>query len=82
MRSRSRLMQRILDERSAANVRFSDLCALLRRLGFDERIRGGHHVFRKPGVERINLQRFGSDAKPYQVRQVRRVILQYQLEEP
>ena len=82
MRRRSPLMQRILGGRPDANVRFSDLCALLRRLGFDERIRGGHHVFRKPGVERINLQRFGSDAKPYQVRQVRRVILQYQLEEP
>ena len=82
MRRRSRLMQRILGGRSDASVRFNDLCALLRRLGFDERMRGSHHVFRKPGVERINLQRLGSDAKPYQVRQVRRVILQYQLEEP
>ena len=82
LRQRSRLMQRILGGHSDANIRFSDLCALLRRLGFDERIRGGHHIFRKPGVERINLQRIGSDAKPYQVRQVRRVILQYELEEP
>lgn len=39
-----------------------------------------HHIFRKPGVEeRINLQRDGSHAKPYQVRQVRAVIVQYKL---
>ena len=82
MRRRSRLMRRILSGRSDANIRFRDLCALLRRLGFDEHIRGGHHTFRKPGVERIGLQRIGSDAKPYQVRQVRRVILRYELEEP
>ena len=81
MSRRSRSMQRILSARSDANIRFSDLRALLHRLGFNERIRGSHHTFRKPGVERINLQRRGSDAKPYQVRQVRRVILRYQLEE-
>ncbi|GEM_PF-3565279 len=44
------------------------------------RIRGGHHIFRKAGVEeKINLQREGSEAKPYQVRQVRAVILKYRL---
>ena len=42
---------------------------------------GWHHIFRKEGVrERINLQRDGSHAKPYQVRQVRQVILRYRLE--
>ncbi|MCZ0937276.1 MAG: type II toxin-antitoxin system HicA family toxin [Caldilineaceae bacterium] len=56
--------------------------ALLLRLGFVERVRGSHHIFRKKGVsERLNLQRDGSNAKPYQVRQVRQVILKYQLEE-
>ena len=36
--------------------------------------------FRKPGVaEMINLQREGSKAKPYQVRQVRFIMLKYQL---
>ena len=47
----------------------------LLRLGFVERVRGSHHIFRKEGVrERINLQRDGSHAKPYQVRQVRQVV--------
>jgi len=44
------------------------------------RIRGSHHVFRKEGIEEmINLQREGNNAKPYQVRQVRYIILKYQL---
>ena len=52
-----------------------------RELGFIERVRGSHHMFRRPGVaERINLQRDNGHAKPYQVRQVRRVILKYRLE--
>jgi len=53
---------------------------LLRWLGFEERTRGSHHIFRRSGVrELINLQREGSKAKVYQVRQVRQVILRYGL---
>ena len=49
---------------------------LLRRLGFEERIRGSHHLFRLPGVDvLINLQVAGGKAKPYQVRQVRVAII-------
>ena len=63
-----------------ANVAFDDLCALLNRVGFEERVRGSHHLFRKQGViEKINLQRDGSKAKVYQVRQVRAVLLKYKL---
>jgi hypothetical protein len=55
-------------------------CQLLRHLGFDERMRGSHHLFRKSGItELINLQREGSKAKVYQVRQVRAVLLKYRL---
>ena len=80
MSSRDRLLSRILRGDSDANIQFADLRRLLLRLGFDERTRGGHHIFRKPGVdERINLQRDGSMAKAYQVRQVRGIILKYQL---
>jgi len=57
------------------------LCQLFRWLGFQERVRGSHHIFRKHGVQdRINLQRDSSKAKMYQVRQVRRVILTHGLE--
>ena len=45
------LFQHILLRRSDANVPFDGLCALLKRLGFDERIRGDHHIFTTHGVE-------------------------------
>lgn len=68
--------------RSDANVDFSELCGLLHALGFDERTSGSHHVFRREGIrELVNLQRDGSKAKPYQVRQVRSVILRHGLGE-
>ena len=76
-----KLYKAILLRRSDANVRFSELCQLMIRLGFRERIKGDHHIFTKDGVEEIlNLQPKGSKAKPYQVKQVRNVILRYSLE--
>ncbi len=75
-----KLLLRVLQGTSDANIRFDDLCSLLRHLGFEERIRGSHHIFRKQGVEeKINLQRDDNKAKTYQVRQVRAVILKYKL---
>ena len=80
MTRRERLLDRILRGRSDANISFVDLCQLLRRLGFDERIRGSHHIFTKEGVEEIiNLQARGLTAKTYQVKQVRNVILTHKL---
>ncbi len=80
MGTHEKLLELVLQGRSDANIAFSDLRGLLLDLGFEERTRGSHHIFRHPGVEeRINLQRDGANAKPYQVRQVRHVILRYQL---
>lgn len=80
MGSRENVLSQVLDGRSDANVAFGDLCNLLLHLGFELRARGSHHLFRKAGVvEKVNLQRDGSKAKPYQVRQVRNVILKYKL---
>ena len=75
-----RMVQTILRGRSDANIRFADLRALMRYLGFDERVRGSHHLFDKEGIaEIVNLQSRGGQAKPYQVRQVRRLLLKYTL---
>ena len=64
--------------KSDANIDFDELRSLLLNYGFEERVRGSHHLFVKEGVEDlINLQRDGKSAKPYQVKQVRRVILRY-----
>jgi predicted RNA binding protein YcfA (HicA-like mRNA interferase family) len=75
-----KLIQKILQGRSDASIGFEELRSLLKSLGFEERIRGSHHIFRRADVEeRLNLQREDSKAKPYQVRQVRAVILKYRL---
>ena len=75
-----KLYEHILIRRSDANVPFETLRALIRRLGFDERINGDHHIFTKDGVEEIlNLQPKDGKGKPYQVKQVRDVILKYHL---
>ena len=75
-----KLLLKVLQGAADANIRFSELRYLLVRLRFIERIRGDHHIFTKPGVEEIlNLQPKGSSAKPYQVRQIRGVILKYKL---
>ena len=58
-----RLLQTILGGRSDANIRLADLRALLFYLGFDERVRGSHHLFDKQGVvEIINIQSRGGHA--------------------
>lgn len=60
------LRTRVLQGKSDANVNFRDLCQLLLWLGFEERIRGSHHIFRKDGVrELVNLQEAGNKAKVY-----------------
>jgi predicted RNA binding protein YcfA (HicA-like mRNA interferase family) len=63
-----------------SNIAFDDIRGLLIFLGFDERIRGSHHLYRKQGInEKINIQRAGNKEKPYQVKQIREVILKYHL---
>lgn len=73
-----KLLQHILTRKGDANVPFQGLCGLLRRLGFEERIRGDHHIFSIAKIEEIiNIQPRGTKAKPYQVKQVRDIVLRH-----
>ena len=77
-----KLREKILLGDSDANIDFHDVCHLLRRLGFAERIRGSHHIFSRNGVEEIiNIQPKGRMTKSYQAAQIRDMILKYRLEE-
>jgi hypothetical protein len=59
-------IQKILQGRADASIGFEELRSLLKGLGFEERICGSHHIFRRADVEeRLNLQRDGAKAKPY-----------------
>ena len=80
MTSIEKVLFQVLRGTSDANIRFDDLRNLLLRLGFEERTKGSHHLFRKAGiVEKTNIQKEGNKAKPYQVRQVRNLISNYKL---
>lgn len=77
----TKLLEQILGGRGDANIDFADLCSLMLHLNFSERVKGSHHIYHKTGVEEIvNLQPRGRSAKPYQVKQVRNIILKYRLE--
>lgn len=54
------------------NIRFKDLLNICIEYFGEPRISGSHHLFKMPwaGYPRINLQRDGNMAKPYQVKQV------------
>lgn len=70
----------LLSGRSDTTIDFEALCNALKRMGFDERVRGSHHIFTKDGIEEIiNIQPKGRAAKPYQVKQIRNLIVKYRL---
>lgn len=67
--------------RGRGNISFNDLQRLLSKLGFRlVRVTGSHHIYVREGVTRpINIQPVGKDAKPYQVRQLRDIIEEFDL---
>lgn len=82
MGKHEKLLLQVLRGTSDANIPFDGLRALLHWLGFDERIRGSHHIYTREAVDEIlNLQPKGAQAKAYQVKQVRQVIVKYKLAE-
>ncbi len=64
-----------------ANMDFEEVCAMLQHLGFSERQgHGSHRIFYKEGVaEIINLQPRGGKGKPYQMKQIRQILLRYHM---
>ena len=70
--------------RGQGMIAFRDLQRLLEQLGFRlQRISGSHYIYLHPKVTRpINIQRMGKDAKPYQVRQVRDIVQEFELALP
>ena len=82
MRKYSRLREKILAGTADSSFDSSALCQLLLRLGFEERVKGGHHIFTRDGIEEIiNLQPKGRNAKAYQVKQVRYILVKHRLGE-
>ena len=64
------------------NVAFADLQSLVTGFGFQlRRVSGSHYIYGHPAIpELINLQNVDGQAKPYQIRQVLRLVERYNLE--
>jgi predicted RNA binding protein YcfA (HicA-like mRNA interferase family) len=54
---------------------------LAEALGFElVRVSGSHHIFASPSLtEIVNMQEVGGEAKPYQLRQLIRLVVRYDL---
>lgn len=65
----------------ARDIRFREALALAEALGFRlARVRGSHHILSHPEVaELLNLQEVAGRAKPYQMRQLLRLLERYNL---
>lgn len=75
-----KLLLKILIGTQDKNVTFSELQKILELLGFQCRIKGDHFIYTKSGIEEIiNIQPSGNKAKPYQVKQIRNLIIKYKL---
>lgn len=75
-----KLFMQIMSGTNDKNVSFGDLQKALMLLGFTVRIKGDHFIYFRDGVDEIiNIQPDGSKAKPYQVKQVRNIILKYRM---
>ena len=74
---------RMLEElkRSQKNIRFKRLCTVAEAFGF--RFRGGrgsHRIYVRDGIdEMLNFQNVSGKVKPYQVRQLIKIIEKYNL---
>ena len=70
----------IMDGFHDHNIRFSDVCTLLKHLAFQLRIKGDHFIFSRADIpEIINLQPLGNKTKPYQIRQLRMLFKKYHI---
>ena len=79
--NRRKLVRR-LSQGAVSNVRFEDLADLTEGFGFRlSRVKGSHHIFTHPAIPGlINLQEVGGQAKPYQIRQLLRLVERYNLQ--
>lgn len=72
---------KILSGASDKNINFDEIVMVLNHFNFELKIKGSHHIFYRNDVENIiNIQPANNGkAKPYQVKQVRDIILKYRL---
>ena len=76
-----KIYKAIIEGKSDNNIKYTDFQNIIIGIGFKfMRHNGSHEIYRHNEIgERLNIQRDGSKAKAYQVRQLRNIILKYKL---
>ena len=76
---RHRLLQKLLS--GSKHIRFTEAVACAEAFGFRlSRVHGSHHIYIHANVpELLNLQNVHGQAKPYQIKQLLRLIERYNL---
>lgn len=74
-----KVLQKILS--GSKNIRFSEMVSLIEAYGFRlSRVSGSHHIYVHPDLsELVSIQNVKGEAKPYQIRQVLRLVERYNL---
>ena len=74
-----KLLRKALD--NPQGLRFAEAMKLAQAFGFRlDRINGSHHILKRPGIpELVNLQNVRGMAKPYQVRQLLKLVEMHNL---
>lgn len=75
-----KFLEKLFSGQSDANISFLALCNIIVHFGFEERIKGNHHIFTRNDIEEIvNLQQKNGKFKVYQVKQVRNIFFKYKI---
>ena len=80
MTSSEKILLEIVLFKNDKSIKFKDLCSALEYLGFQNRIKGDHYIYYKDGIDEIiNIQPNKNMAKPYQIKQIRNILLKYNM---
>jgi predicted RNA binding protein YcfA (HicA-like mRNA interferase family) len=79
MKDKKKLLQKIIS--GSRNVRFKEAVRLAEAFGFRmDRISGSHHIFVHPEIpELLNLQNVAGKTKPYQMKQLIKIVEKHNL---
>jgi predicted RNA binding protein YcfA (HicA-like mRNA interferase family) len=79
MKDKKKLLQKIIS--GSRNVSFREAVRLAEAFGFRlDRISGSHHIFVHPEIpELLNLQNVAGKAKPYQMKQLIKIVEKHNL---
>ena len=77
--NKRKLLQKLIA--GSKNIWFNEATTIAKAFGFRlDRISGSHHIFLHPDLpELVNLQEVKGKAKPYQIKQLLKIIEKYNL---